>query len=232
MLRDWDELPKFMKNEQVRAYYDALSRKKRSLAIKRTLDVILASTLLVFLFPLMVAIGVIVRCDSKGPALFRQVRITQYGRRYRIYKFRTMVDEPTIRGTQITIRGDKRVTKVGKRLRSLRLDELPQLLNILCGDMSFVGTRPEVEKYVRAYSPEMYATLLLPAGVTSEASVRYKDEEQLLDEADDVDVTYITEILPSKMEYNLKGVKRFSLWSDLAVMFKTVFAVVRVRPQT
>ena len=129
-------------------------------------------------------------------------------------------------GSQVTVDNDARVTKVGKFIRKYRLDEISQLIDIFRGTMTFVGTRPEVYKYVEKYSPEMLATLLLPAGVTSRASIYYKDEAELLNGADDTDKVYVEKILPAKMYYNLKAIKEFSLFGDLKTMFMTVFAVL------
>ena len=227
MLRQWEDLPKRMQNEAVRPYYEQLQKKKVSLFLKRCLDVSLSSALLLFLAPVMLLIGIAVRLDSPGPALFRQVRVTQYGRQFRIFKFRTMVNHADRMGTQVTASGDARITHLGRKMRHYRLDELPQILNIFLGDMSFVGTRPEVVKYVREYTDEMTATLLLPAGVTSEVSIQYKDEEKLLADAEDVDEAYIHVVLPEKMEYNLKSLKDFSLIHELRIMVDTVIAVFR-----
>ena len=227
MLRQWEDLPKRMQNEAVRPYYEQLQKKKVSLFLKRCIDVSLSSTLLLFLAPVMLLIGIAVRLDSPGPALFRQVRVTQYGRQFRIFKFRTMVNHADRMGTQVTASGDARITHLGRKMRHYRLDELPQLLNIFLGDMSFVGTRPEVVKYVREYTDEMTATLLLPAGVTSEVSIQYKDEEKLLADVADVDEAYIHVVLPEKMEYNLKSLKDFSLIHELKIMVDTVIAVFR-----
>ena len=227
MLRQWEDLPKRMQNEAVRPYYEQLQKKKVSLFLKRCIDVSLSSTLLLFLAPVMLLIGIAVRLDSPGPALFRQVRVTQYGRQFRIFKFRTMVNHADRMGTQVTASGDARITRLGRKMRHYRLDELPQLLNIFWGDMSFVGTRPEVVKYVREYTDEMTATLLLPAGVTSEVSIQYKDEEKLLADVADVDEAYIHVVLPEKMEYNLKSLRDFSLIHELKIMVDTVIAVFR-----
>ena len=227
MLRQWEDLPKRMQNEAVRPYYEQLQKKKVSLFLKRCIDVSLSSALLLFLAPVMLLIGIAVRLDSPGPALFRQVRVTQYGRQFRIFKFRTMVNHADRMGTQVTASGDARITRLGRKMRHYRLDELPQLLNIFLGDMSFVGTRPEVVKYVREYTDEMTATLLLPAGVTSEVSIQYKDEEKLLADVADVDEAYIHVVLPEKMEYNLKSLRDFSLIHELRIMVDTVIAVFR-----
>ena len=174
----------------------------------------------------MLIVALCIKLDSPGPVFYRQVRVTQYGKEFRIFKFRSMVSDADKRGSLVTVSGDSRITRVGHFIRNCRLDELCQLIDIFRGTMTFVGTRPEVPKYVAAYTPEMMATLLLPAGVTSEASILYKDEAELLDAADDVDAVYIRDVLPGKMKYNLDALKNFSFFSDIATMFRTVFAVL------
>lgn len=226
MLRRWEELPSEMRIEAVRPYYEVLRKRKLSLLIKRGFDVVLALLLLLLSSPLFLILAVLITLDSRGGVFYRQERVTQYHRVFRIFKFRTMVANADQIGTLVTVNHDRRVTKIGHVLRKYRLDELPQLLNILTGDMSFVGTRPESVHYVKSYQPEMYATLLLPAGVTSLASITYKDEAKLLEQADNVDKVYINTILPAKMKYNLAAVRRFSLLSELGVMVKTFFAVL------
>ncbi len=225
--RKWEALPDFMKTEEVRVYYDILNKKRGSLALKRALDILMAFVLLLVLLIPMLIIAILIKVDSKGPVLFRQERITCYGKKFRIHKFRTMVSNAGEFGTALTVDEDRRITKIGKKLRDLRLDELPQLIDVLKGDMAFVGTRPESPKYVEAYSSEMYATLLLPAGITSEASIRYKDEAKLLSNVEDVDRTYIEEILPEKMKYNLQSIRRFSVLDELGIMIRTVGAVLK-----
>ena len=227
MLKKWEELPKYMRTEAVRPYYESLSRKKFSLYIKRFFDVTVASVMLVLLSPVLLVLAFLIAKDSKGGVFYRQERVTQYGRKFRIFKFRTMVANADKIGTQVTVQNDNRITKIGEKLRKCRLDELPQLFNIILGDMSFVGTRPESTHYVKCYTPEMYATLLLPAGVTSEASIRYKDEAELLDQADNVDEVYVKEVLPGKMRYNLEEIRKFSWWREIGTMVRTVVAVVR-----
>lgn len=216
-----------MQCEAVRPYYDILASKRRNLMLKSVFDRLMAAVLLVVLSPIFLLLAVWIKLDSEGPVFFRQERVTQYGKSFRIYKFRTMVQNAEQLGTQVTSKDDMRVTSVGQALRKCRLDELPQLINILEGTMSFVGTRPEVPRYVAAYTDEMKATLLLPAGVTSVASIRYKDEDILLDAADDVDDCYIHNVLPAKMEWNLRSLKEFSFIGELKVMVETVLAVIR-----
>lgn len=226
MLRKWEDLPAYMRVPEVRPYWEALNKRRGQLALKRTFDVVVAFVLLNILAIPMLIIAILIKLDSPGPVFYRQERVTTYGKKFKIHKFRTMVNNADKIGNSVTVSGDNRITKVGSKLRSLRLDELPQVIDILEGTMSFVGTRPEVTKYVKQYKPEYYATLLLPAGVTSEASIRYKDENELLDAADDVDKVYMEQVLPEKMKWNLKSVKKYSFFKDIATMFRTVFAVL------
>ncbi len=227
-MRDWKDIPAFMKNDRVREYYNILKKHEKELKLKRICDIILGLVLFVILLPVMICIGVAVKMDSKGPALFIQTRITTYGKRFKIYKFRTMsAGKRSGSETQVTARDDDRITVIGKKLRKYRLDELPQLWNIIKGDMTFVGTRPEVEKYVRQYADEMKATLLIPAGVTSRASIEYKDEEELLTGVEDVEEVYIRKILPEKMKYNLEALRHYSFLSDVRTLIQTVGAVIR-----
>ena len=226
MLKNWNELPEYMRIDEVRPYYDLLQRKKLSLFFKRVFDIVISLIMIILCSPILLIISILIVKDSKGGVFYRQERVTQYGRVFRIFKFRTMVQNADQIGTQVTVSNDSRITKIGSKLRNCRLDELPQLFNIFLGDMTFVGTRPESVHYVKSYTNEMYATLLLPAGVTSEASIEYKDEAELLDKADDVDSVYINEVLPEKMKYNLNSIKEFSFFKEIATMFRTVFAVL------
>lgn len=230
-MRSWDELPEKMQNDEVRYYYDILCKKERALKAKRFFDFSLAMVLSILLLPIMVIIAIMIKTDSKGPVFYRQVRVTAWGRKFKIYKFRTMVQNADKIGSQITSREDVRITKVGKLIRKVRLDEIPQLFNVLTGDMSFVGTRPEVPKYVVHYDNRMLATLLMPAGITSRASIEFKDEDVLLAGAEDIDEAYIRKVLPAKMAYNLKELECFSLLRDLYTMILTVFAVLRKQEQ-
>lgn len=226
ILKKWDELPDFLKCQEVKPYYDILKKKQASLIIKRIFDLIASSGLLMLFAVPMLVIAIMIKLDSPGPVFYRQERVTQYGRKFRIHKFRTMVANADKIGTAVTVGNDSRITRVGAKIRDYRIDELPQLIDVLVGDMSFVGTRPEAVKYVKKYTKEMSATLLLPAGITSEASIRFKDEAELLNAADNVDRIYIEEVLPRKMKYNLESICRFSFWNDLMTVFKTVFAIL------
>lgn len=227
ILCDWEELPDNMKIPAVRPYYDKLNEKRCGLICKRIFDLAVSLVMLIVLSPLFLLLAIAVKLDSEGPVFYRQKRITQFGRVFYIHKFRTMVVDADKVGTQVTVGKDPRVTGMGRILRGCRLDELPQLLDIIAGNMSFVGTRPEVPKYVEAYTDEMMATLLLPAGVTSEASILYKDEAELLEAAEDVDRTYVEQILPEKMKYNLDSIMKFSFCGELGIMLRTVIAVFR-----
>lgn len=226
MLRKWEELPEFMKVPEVRPYYEILNKKRSSLLLKRVFDILVSLVLIVILAIPMLVIAIWIKADSKGTVFYRQERVTTYGKHFRIHKFRTMVSNADKIGTAVTVGNDSRITRAGSHLRSLRLDELPQVFDVLLGDMSFVGTRPEAVKYVDKYEPEYLATLLMPAGITSEASIRYKDEDRLLNEADDVDRVYMEDVLPEKMKWNLKSVREYSFFGEIGTMFRTVFAVL------
>lgn len=226
MLKKWKTLPDYMQNDEVRVYYDSLQKKKVSMFLKRVMDLVGGLILLILLAIPMIIISIMIKLDSEGPVFYRQERITTYGKHFKIHKFRTMVTNADKIGSTVTVGNDSRITKVGAKLRGCRLDELPQVLDLISGNMSFVGTRPEAVKYVEQYKPEYMATLLLPAGITSEASIRYKDEAELLDASSDVDKTYIEEVLPGKMKYNLDSIKNFSFFGDIATMFRTVLAVL------
>lgn len=226
VLKKWEELPAFMQTAEVRPYWESLNRKRGQLALKRAFDIVVALILLILLAIPMIIIAIMIKRDSQGPVFYRQERVTSYGKHFRIHKFRTMVSNADKIGTAVTVGNDSRITKVGAKLRDKRLDELPQLIDVLQGTMSFVGTRPEAVKYVERYKPEYYATLLMPAGITSEASIRYKDEDKLLDAADDVDQVYVEKVLPGKMKWNLRSVRKFSFFGEIATMLRTVFAVM------
>ena len=224
-LSAWNELPEWMRNEEVRKYHEILKRKRFTLMLKRFFDVVMSLLLLILLSWLFLILAIWIKADSKGTVFYRQERITQYGKRFRIYKFRTMVSDADKIGALVTTANDARITKVGARIRKCRLDEIPQLINVLKGEMSFVGTRPEVEKYVREYSDEMKATLLLPAGVTSLSSIRFKEEDSLIAEysqALGIDEAYIKKVLPKKMVLNLDYIRQISFWNDVKICIKTV----------
>ena len=225
-MKSFEKLPSSFQNDEVRRYYDILRGKQGSIVCKRVFDLIVSLVMLVFLMIPILVIAILVKADSKGPVMFRQERVTVYGRHFRIFKFRTMVVNAESIGSMVTTDSDSRVTKIGRILRKYRLDELPQIFNVLSGSMSFVGTRPEVPKYVDRYESVYYATLLLPAGVTSMTSILFKDDEKLLASNKDEDRVYLETILPEKMKYNLEYTENFGFVSDIKIMFKTVKEVL------
>lgn len=226
MIKKFEDLPEEMQIPEIKVYYDVLSKKKVSLFFKRFFDIVVSLLLLILLSPIILILAIAIKIDSPGPVFFRQVRVTTYGKKFRIHKFRSMCDGADKKGSLVTTKNDMRVTRVGKVVRKCRLDEIAQLLDVLSGNMTFVGVRPEVEKYVDAYKPEWKATFLLPAGVTNLTCIYFKDEDELLKDASDPDKKYIEEILPEKMKWNLKGLKEFSFWGDIKLMFMTLFAVL------
>ncbi len=255
ILKKWEDLPENIKNEKTRIYYDELKKRKISLLLKRFFDIFFSIILLIVLLPIFIILAIVIKIDSKGPVFYKQPRITQYNRIFKILKFRTMIQDADKIGNLITLNEDSRITRVGNIIRKLRLDEFPQLINILKGDMSFVGTRPEVKKYVDKYTDEMKATLLMPAGVTSYASIKYKNENEILNKymlknrermyanittveemqdssesmknIKDIDDIYIEEVLPKKMKYNLEYIKKFSLINDFKICIDTVIGVLK-----
>ncbi|MCW6677779.1 sugar transferase [Anaerococcus sp. NML200574] len=225
MLKEWEDIPEFMRNSEVKYYYNLLKKKKVSLLLKRIIDIIGGIILLILFSIPLIVIAIIIKLDSDGPIFYRQERVTSYGKIFHIHKFRTMINEADKYGTSVTLKNDDRITKVGIKLREYRLDELPQIFDLIYGNMSFVGTRPEITKYVNQYKPEYMATLLLPAGITSETSIRFKDESTFLESSDNVDEVYINDILPVKMKYNLKSIENFSILTDMITIYRTIMAV-------
>ena len=226
MLRKWENLPDFLRTPEIKPYYDGLKKKSGSLVLKRVFDIVVSAILLIILSPIILILAIAIKLDSPGPVFYRQVRVTQYGRRFKIHKFRSMCDGADKKGTLVTVGNDSRVTRVGKLVRKCRLDEIAQLIDVLKGDMTFVGVRPEVLKYVEKYKPEWNATFVLPAGVTNLTCIYFKDEDEMLAGVDDADKVYVEDILPIKMKWNLKGIKGFSFWGDIKLMFMTFFAVL------
>lgn len=230
MLMKWEDLPEEMKTNGARPYYNILVKKRVSLVIKRIFDFMISLLMLCLLSPIFLILAILIKLDSKGPVFYRQVRVTTGNRDFRIYKFRTMVQNADKIGSLVTAGNDARITKIGSKIRKCRLDELPQLLNVIKGEMSFVGTRPEVRKYVEAYTDEMRATLLMPAGITSLASINFKDEDVIMDQylaqGMDTDTAYTEYVLPEKMKYNLEYMKEFSFWDDIKLMIKTFIKVL------
>lgn len=226
---DYSKLPKELQCDAVKRYYDILKTKTAGLVVKRIFDITVSLFLIVLLCIPMCLIAVIIKCTSKGPVIYKQVRVTTFGKRFKIWKFRSMRTDADAKGELLTVGEDARITKIGKFIRKFRLDELPQIFHVLSGKMTIVGTRPEVPKFTDKYTNEMLATLLLPAGVTSLASIKFKDEAELLAEAEDVDKTYIETILPEKMKYNLEYIEGFSFIGDIKLIFKTVAEVFSSR---
>lgn len=231
MLVSWNELPEVMQNDEVRKYYDILKKRKKSLFVKRCFDVVVSFIMIILLSWLFIILAVLIKIDSKGPVFFCQTRVTAGNKEFKIFKFRTMVENAEKIGSLVTEANDARITRVGNKIRKCRLDEIPQLFNVLRGEMSFVGTRPEVRKYVNSYTDEMMATLLLPAGITSLASIKFKDEDEIIDnclrDGMNTDTAYIQEVLPEKMKYNLEYIRDFNFKYDIILMFKTAFSVMK-----
>lgn len=225
----WEELPEYMQNDEVWPYYELLKKKKVQLILKRIFDILCSLILIIMLSPIILLFSIWIKLDSKGPIFYCQERVTQYGKIFKIIKFRTMVVDADKIGTLVTTKNDSRITKVGQKIRKYRIDEIPQLFNVLKGEMSFVGTRPEVKKYVNQYTKEMYATLLLPAGITSLASIEFKDEDEIINNYTNrnmsVDEVYVTKVLPLKMKYNLEALTSFYFFKELEVMINTVIKV-------
>lgn len=226
LIKKWEKIPEDLKNDSVYKYWLLLRKKNFSLLWKRAFDILVSLLMLIILSPLFLILAIAIKCDSKGPVFYRQERVTQYGKKFRIHKFRTMRVNADL-GSQITVADDDRITRVGRKIRKIRADELSQLIDVFCGNMTFVGTRPEVPKYVEKYTDEMKATLLLPAGITSLASIKYKDEERLLENTENADETYVNEVLPEKMKFNLHSLEKQGFFRDIGIMFKTVFAVLK-----
>ncbi len=225
MLCKWEELPEKLKTDAVRPYYDRLNTHRVQLGIKRVFDVLVSLFGLVFFSPLFAVTAIAIKLDTPGPVFYRQERITQYGKTFRIFKFRSMVNNSAT-GANLTTKNDSRITRTGKIIRKFKIDELCQLIDVLFGNMTLVGTRPEVMEYVNEYTDEMLATLLLPAGITSKASIIYKDESELLQNAENPRDVYLNVILPQKMEYNLEGIAKFGITNEAKLLFMTFFAVL------
>ena len=233
ILKKWENIPDNIKNEKTKEYYDILNSKKITLFLKRLFDIIFSTILLIVLSPILIILAIAIKIDSKGPIFYRQERITQYGKIFKIFKFRTMIFNADKIGALVTTKNDSRITRVGNIIRKCRLDEIPQLINILVGDMTFVGTRPEVKKYVERYTDEMKATLLMPAGVTSIASIKYKNEDEIIgkyiEQGENIDDIYVNRVLPEKMKYNIEYVKKFTIFQDILICVQTVNEVLKIQ---
>lgn len=230
-MRTEHQMPQFMKNHYTLEAVKVLEKKKATLVFKRLFDICLSLILLVILSPVFLVLAICIKLEDGGPIFYRQQRITTYGRVFRIFKFRTMILNADKMGPLVTQDNDSRITKIGKKIRDFRLDEIAQLINVLIGDMTFVGTRPEVQKYVVAYSEEMMVTLLLPAGITSRSSIEFRNEadkiSKWMEQGLTADEAYIQKILPEKMRYNIDYISELSITQDIKVMLQTVFAVLR-----
>ncbi len=225
LIKKWEKLPPELQIEEVRPYWEILRKKNFSLFWKRVFDITVSGIVLLLILPFFLIIAIAIKIDSRGPVFYRQERVTQYGKRFRIFKFRSMVTGADKKGSLVTTNNDTRVTRVGKFIRKCKIDEMSQLIDVFRGTMTFIGTRPEVPKYVDQYKPEYRATLLLPAGVSSTASIMFKNENKMLNKAENADEEYIKQILPIKMEYNLSDTKKYGYWRDIGLCFKTVFGV-------
>lgn len=229
LIKKWEKLPKEMQIEEVKPYYQKLRKKNFSLFWIRFFDILFSFIMLVILSPFFLILSLAIVIDSRGPVFYRQERVTQYGKHFHIFKFRTMKKNADQEGTLVTVGHDTRITRVGKFIRKCRLDEVSQLIDVFRGTMSFVGTRPEVPKYVEQYDKEYLATLFLPAGVTSFGAIMFKDEDALLEGKEDVDKAYVEEVLPKKMKYNLRELNKVGVFHNIKIMFMTVFAVLGVK---
>lgn len=195
--------------------------------MKRLFDIVASGLGLVALSPLFAALAVWIKCDSKGPVFYRQVRVGRSNKDFRIYKFRSMRQGADKKGL-ITVGGhDPRVTRSGYYIRKYKLDEFPQLINVFIGDMSLVGPRPEVRKYVDMYTPEQMHVLDVRPGITSLASLRYRNENELLAQADDPDRCYVEKVMPDKIAIDLEYVAHTGLWTDIKLIFATLAAIVK-----
>ncbi len=225
MLCKWDELPAELQNPSVRPYYDRLDTHRKQLLLKRIFDICVSLSGIIICSPIFLITAIAIKLDTPGPVFYRQERITQYGRIFKIFKFRSMVSDAQT-GANLTVKHDARITKTGKFIRKFKIDELCQLIDVFLGNMTLVGTRPEVKEYVDEYTPEMMATFLLPAGITSKASIIYKNESELLQKAEDPREVYLNKILPEKMKYNLEGIAKFGITNEFKLLFMTVFAIL------
>lgn len=215
-----------MNNDQPLEIAALLARRRPQLIAKRAMDIAISAAALCVLWPVFLLIALAIVIDDPGPVFYRQVRVGRGGRPFRIFKFRTMVVDADKKGLSITVGRDSRITRVGAFLRKTKLDELAQLLNVLYGQMSFVGPRPEVPRYVELYTPYQRQVLLVRPGITDYASIAYRNENDLLAGADDPEKMYIETIMPDKIELNMKYLREISPLADLRLILKTVIAVI------
>ncbi len=215
------------KSDEPVNFDEVMSKKKFTLFAKRVFDIVASFLGLTVLFVPFLIVAIIIKCTSKGPVFFRQERVGKGGKTFRIFKFRTMVVDAEKKGLQITVGKDSRVTGIGKFLRKTKMDELPQLINVLIGQMSFVGPRPEVPHYVEMYSDYQRNILRVKPGITELASIVYRDENEVLAGSDDPEQTYINEIMPKKIELNMEYIQKMSFWYDIKLIFKTFAAILK-----
>lgn len=203
-----------------------LEKKKAQLFIKGIFDFIVSLLGAIIISPILLIIAILIKLDSKGPILFKQARVGKNGKEFKILKFRTMKVESEKKGIQLTVGKDPRITKVGHILRKTKLDELPQLFNVLMGEMSFVGPRPEVPRYVELYNSYQKCILKIRPGITDLASIKYRNENDLLGKSLDPEYTYIHEIMPEKIELNLEYLNNMSIFYDVKLIIKTILVVI------
>lgn len=227
LLSKKENLPKKLKTPAVLPYYNILKKKGATLITKRVIDCTMCSLIFLIASPFFLIFALLVKLTSKGPVFFKQERVGRDLKPFFILKFRTMVENADKQGVQLTTGNDSRITGFGKFLRAINMDEMPQLINVIKGDMSIIGTRPEVKRYVLVYSEEMYATLLLSPGMLSRASVKYKNENELLTGIPDPQEMYIKKILPDKMKENLAYLKQISLKEDFIIVMKSIVCMFR-----
>ncbi len=216
-----------MTEEQRMDIADVLKRRRGRLALKRVMDIVISGAALCVLWPVLLLIALAIVIDDPGPVFYRQVRVGRGGKEFRIFKFRTMVVDADKKGLQITVGRDSRITRMGALLRKTKLDELAQLLNVFLGQMSFVGPRPEVPRYVAMYTPYQRQVLLVRPGITDYASIAYRNENDLLAGAEDPERMYVEEIMPAKLELNMKYLRRVSPLEDIRLILATIAAVIR-----
>lgn len=225
-VKQFEKLPTAFQKSEIKPYFDYLQTRRGSLIAKRVIDIFVAILVLTVLSPIMLLSALLIKITTKGPLFYLQERVGLYGKPFHIYKFRTMVVNADKIGAQITVgERDPRITRVGRILRTTRIDEFPQMLNVLKGDMTIIGTRPEVPRYVKEYSDEMMASLLMQPGASGVASIAYRYENEMLKDKEDPEQYYIQTILPDKMRINLDYLKKFSIWQDLWLMLRTVGCV-------
>ena len=204
-----------------------LEKRKLQLVLKRSMDIVISGCALAVIWPVLVLIALAIKIDDPGPVFYRQVRVGRNGKEFRIFKFRTMIVDADKKGLAITVGRDNRITRMGRLLRKTKLDELAQLINVFTGEMSFVGPRPEVPKYVNMYTPYQRQVLLVRPGITDYASIAYRNENDMLEGAEDPEKMYIDVIMPDKIELNMKYLHEISPLADIRLIFSTIAAVIK-----